>query len=159
MLLQKVRNTALGCEQSAASQTIYMGSVNCKGLNFEFAADVLFQDMRVVLKSFMWKTSSSQKKYFRQTLANPTFIFSGTCWPRLVKKKHWCVISSNLLQASAPCRTSFILWQLHLNTYVLLSDVGPCSPSSASSDTSTPELSGLPRSPSFLESRHNKSTV
>ena len=64
--------------------------------------------MRVVLNSFMWKTSSSQKKIdFRKTLANPMFIFSGTCWPRLVRKKHWCVISSNVFQASAPCHTSF----------------------------------------------------
>ena len=31
-----------------------------------------------------------------------------------------------------------------LKHYVLLLDVGPCSPSSASSDTSTPKLSGLP---------------
>ena len=31
-----------------------------------------------------------------------------------------------------------------LEHHVLLEDVGPCSPSSASSDTSTPELSGLP---------------
>ena len=31
-----------------------------------------------------------------------------------------------------------------LKHYVLLWNVGPCSPSSASSDTSTPELSGLP---------------
>ena len=34
----------------------------------------------------------------------------------------------------------FILRQLHLNAL----DVGPCSPSLASSDTSTPELQGLP---------------
>ncbi len=99
--------------------------------------------MRVVLNSFTWKTSSSPKKFFRQTLvADPSFIFNGTCWPRLVRK-HWRVISSNLFQASAPL-SHFILWQLHLNIYVLLWDVGPCSPSSANSDTSTPELSGLP---------------
>ena len=28
----------------------------------------------------------SKKNYFRQTLANPMFIFSGTCWPRLVRR-------------------------------------------------------------------------
>ncbi len=75
--------------------------------------------MRAVLNSFMWKTPSSPKKYsFRQTLANPMFIFSGTCRPRLVRK-HWCVISSNLFQAFAPL-SHFILWQLHLNIYILL---------------------------------------
>ena len=28
----------------------------------------------------------AKKNYFRQTLANPKFIFSGTCWPRLARK-------------------------------------------------------------------------
>ena len=49
------------------------------------------------------------------------------------------MISSNLLQASDPL-SHFILWQLHLNIYVLLEDVGPCSPSSASSDTTSPQF-------------------
>ena len=98
--------------------------------------------MRVVLNSFMWKTSSSPKKYFPQTLANHMFIFSETCRPRLVRKP----LMRDLLKfVPGVCSLShFILWQLHLNIYGLLWDVGPCSPSSASSDTSTPELSGLP---------------
>ncbi len=73
--------------------------------------------MRVVLNSFMWKTSSSPKNYFRQTLANPKFIFSGTCWPRLVRK-HWCVISSNLFQAPTP--VTFHSVAAALKHYVLL---------------------------------------
>ena len=40
------------------------------------------------------------------------------CWPRLVRK-HWCVISSNLLLVSA-LLPHFILWQFHCNIYVLL---------------------------------------
>ena len=75
--------------------------------------------MKVVLDSFMWKTSSSPKKnYFRQTLANPMFIFSGTCWPRLARK----TLARDLLKfVPGPCSLShFILWQLHLNIYVLL---------------------------------------
>ena len=52
--------------------------------------------------------------------------------------------SSNLFQASDPL-SHFILWHLHLNIYVLLYDVGPCSPSSASSDTTSPQF----RPPSF----------
>ncbi len=49
--------------------------------------------MRVVLNSFMWKTQSSPEKIiFRQTLANPTFIFSGACWPRLVRRTWMCDI-------------------------------------------------------------------
>ena len=50
-----------------------------------------------------------------------------------------CVISSKLLQASDPL-SHFILRQLHLNIYILLEDVGPCSPSSASSDTTSPQF-------------------
>ena len=50
--------------------------------------------MRVVLNSFTWKRTSSpffaNKKIFRQTLADPMFIFSGTCWPRLVRKTLMC---------------------------------------------------------------------
>ena len=35
--------------------------------------------MRVVLNYFTSKRTSSPKSYFRQTLANTMFIFSGTC--------------------------------------------------------------------------------
>ena len=70
-------------------------------------------EARVPVHNICGKRHLRQKNYFRQTLANPMFIFSGTCWPRLVRK-HWCVISSNLFQAPAPL-SHFILWQLHLN--------------------------------------------
>ena len=50
------------------------------------------KDMRVVLNSFTWKTLSSPEKNLRQTLANPTFIFSGTCWPRPVRRIWMCDI-------------------------------------------------------------------
>ena len=48
--------------------------------------------MRVVLNSFMWEFHLRQQKFFRQTLANPRFIFSGTCWPRLVRRTWMCDI-------------------------------------------------------------------
>ena len=34
----------------------------------------------------------ARKKFFRQTLANPMFIFSGACWPRLVRRTWMCDI-------------------------------------------------------------------
>ncbi len=63
--------------------------------------------------------------------------------PNTGKKKLMCDILKFVPGVCSPL-SHFILRQLHLNIYVLLADVGPCSPSSASSDTSTPELSGLP---------------
>ena len=80
----------------------------------------------------------ARKKFFRQTLANPTFIFSRTCWPRLVRRTWMCDILK-----FAPGVWSLVT--LHsvaaaLNIYVLLEDVGPCSPSSASSDTTSPQF-------------------
>ena len=48
--------------------------------------------MGVVLDSFMWKRHLRQKKYIRQILATPRFIFSGTCWPRLVRRTWMCDI-------------------------------------------------------------------
>ena len=40
---RKCKHCALGCEQSAASQTIYMGSVNCKGLNLNLLLTSYFK--------------------------------------------------------------------------------------------------------------------
>ena len=95
--------------------------------------------VRVVLNSFIWKTPSSpKKKYFRRTFANSMFIFRGTCWPRFLRKTWMCDILK-LFQASDPS-SHFILLQLHLNIYVLLLDVSPCSPSSVSSDTTSPQF-------------------
>ena len=50
--------------------------------------------MRVVEKNLSCgKRHLRQKKiFFRQNLANPTFIFSGTCWPRLVRRTWMCDI-------------------------------------------------------------------
>ena len=60
----------------------------------------------------------AQKKYFRQTLANPMFTFSGTCRPRLVRKT---LVRDLLKFVPGLCSLSqFILWQLHLNIYVSL---------------------------------------
>ena len=73
----------------------------CVRNNYETPVDMVYKKiclyiiiyMRVVLNSFMWKTPSSpEKKFFRQTLANPTFIFSVTCWPRLVRRTWMCDI-------------------------------------------------------------------
>ena len=75
--------------------------------------------MRVVLNSFIWKTSSSPKKiFFRRTFANSMFFFRGSCWPRFSRKTWMCDILK-LFQASDPS-SHFILRQLHLNIYVLL---------------------------------------
>ena len=38
------------------------------------------------------KRTSSPKKIFRQTFANPAFIFSGTCWPRFLRRTWMCDI-------------------------------------------------------------------
>ena len=85
----------------------------------------------------------AKKKFFCRTFANSIFIFRGTCWPRFFRKTWMCDILK-LFQASDPL-SHFILRQLHLNIHVLLEDVGPCSPSSASSDTTSPQF----RPPSF----------
>ena len=47
--------------------------------------------MKVALNSFTRKRTSSPKK-IRQTFANPTFIFSGTCWPRVLRRTWTCDI-------------------------------------------------------------------
>ena len=75
--------------------------------------------VRVVLNSFIWKTSSSPKNcFFRRTFANSMFFFRGTCWQRFLRKTWMCDILK-LFQASDPS-SHFILRQLHLNIFVLL---------------------------------------
>ena len=53
------------------------------------------------------------KKIFRQTLANPMFILSGTCCPTLVRKTLMCHLLK-FAPGISPL-SHFILWQLHLN--------------------------------------------
>ena len=92
---------------------------------------------------FKWKQASSEKN-FCQTLANPMFIFNGTCCLTLAIKTLVCYIIKLVRSVYSPVRLHAVAVALkHLR---LLQDVGPCSPPSASSDTSTPELSGLPPS-------------
>ena len=80
----------------------------------------------------------AKKKFFRRTFANSMFFFRGTCWRRFLRKTWMCDILK-LFQASDPS-SHFILRQLRLNIYVLLVDVGPCSPSWVSSDTTSPQF-------------------
>ena len=76
-------------------------------------------DMRVVLNSFIWKTSSSPKKIsFAELSRTPCFFFRGTCRRRFLRRTWMCDILK-LFQASDPS-SHFILRQLHLNIYVLL---------------------------------------
>ena len=63
--------------------------------------------MRVVLNSFIWKTSSSpNKNSFRRTFANSMFFFRGTCWPRFLRKTWMCDIL-NSSRRLIPRHTSF----------------------------------------------------
>ena len=71
--------------------------------------------VRVVLNSFIWKTSSSPKKIFRRAFANSMFFFRGTCWRRFLRKT-WMSDILKLFQAS-DASSHIILRQLHLNIY------------------------------------------
>ena len=65
----------------------------------------------------------ANKKIVRQTLVNPMFIFSSTCCPTLESKTLTSkTLMSDLLKfVPGVCSLShFVLWQLHLNIYVLL---------------------------------------
>ena len=97
------------------------------------------------INSFMWKRPSSpeKKKSFAKLSPTPRLSLAVHVGQDF-KEELGCVISANLLQASDPL-SNFILRQLHLNIYVLLKDGGPCSPSSASSATTSPQF----RPPSF----------
>ena len=59
--------------------------------------------LRVVLQSFKWKQTSSEKS-FRQNLANPMFIFSGTCCLTLAIKTLVCDIIKLVGNVCSPVR-------------------------------------------------------
>ena len=94
-----------------------------------------------------------KNKIFSPNLANPMFTLSGTCCPTLARKTLMCDILKFVPGVCSPVTLHSVaaaLKHLRLSLRYWLT-------SSASSATSTPELSPLP--PTFLESRHNKSTV
>ena len=65
---------------------------------------------RLFKKNHVENAIFARKKSFRQTLANPTFIFSGTCWPSLVRpgKKNMDVWYPQICSRRLiPCHTSF----------------------------------------------------
>ena len=63
-------------------------------------------------------TSSLINKLCRQTLANPMFIFSGTCCPTLVEKTLMCDLLKFVPGVCSPVTLHSAA--LHLNIYVLL---------------------------------------
>ena len=95
-------------------------------------------------KFFQRKQTSSQKKS-RQTLANAMFIFNGTCCPTLVRKTLMCDILKFVPSVCSPVTLhSVAAAPKHLRFALRCWSFAP---SPTSSDTSTPELSGLPSDP------------
>ena len=98
-----------------------------------------------------------QRKSFHQTLANPMFVFCGTCCPTLVRRTLMCDILKFVPGVCSPVTLHSVAAALKhlrfaLRCWSVLTFIGQFWHFHA------PTIRA-PIPPSFLESRHNKPTV
>ena len=132
--------------------------IHCNNIAF---LNCLVVHIGVALNSFTskwWKwTFLHISLFFRQTWANPMFIFSGTCCPSLLRKTLMCDLLKFVPGACSPVTLHSVAGALKdftfaLRCWSLLTFIGQCWDFHA-------RTVRAPLPPSFLESRRNKSTV